>query len=438
MTQYNKDRRAFLKTLGKSVIGVSAAGLLTAPYLAYGANQRVVVVGGGTGGATVAKYLLRNDPSLNITLIEKNASYVTCYMSNEVLSGERDLESLRFNYSTLQGRGVTVVQDEVIAIEPDNQQVRTQGGQVFAYDRCIVAPGIDFKFETIAGYDAQIAETIPHAWKAGQQTQTLRDQLAAMQDGGTVVIAAPPNPYRCPPAPYERASQIAHYLKQHKPQSKVIILDPKSSFAKKAQFEEAWTKLYGYGSGNAMIEWVSGDNLAGVVSLDAGSNSVTTEFGDEVQADVLNIIPAQKASPIAFAADLTDSTGWCPVNPQTFESTKHANIHVIGDACTASALPKSGYAANSEAKVCAAAVVSLLNGNTVANPSFSNGCYSVVGENYGISVVAVYRLSDDGQLVEQVPNSGGTSPLNASDWEHKLALQQAHSWYNNFTQDVFH
>ena len=428
------DRRNFLKQLAASSF-ILASGL---PTLVQGAQKRVVIVGGGTGGATAAKYLLRNDASIQVILIEKNASYLTCYMSNEVLGGERELESLRFNYDALKARGVTVVQDEVIAIEADTQQVRTQSGQTYRYDRCIVSPGIDFRFDTVAGYDATIAATsIPHAWKAGQQTLDLRAQLEAMDNGGTVVIAAPPNPYRCPPAPYERASQIAHYLKQHKPNSKVIILDPKTAFAKQAQFEEAWTSLYGYKSSNAMIEWHSGEEDAGVVAVDASNKTVTTAFGDRYSADVLNIIPAQKAGSIAFSADLTDDTGWCPINRQTFESERQANIHVIGDACTANALPKSGYAANSEAKVCAAAVAALLNGQQVASPSFSNGCYSVVGTDYAISILAIYRLSDDGKSIEKIPNSGGTSALNLSAKQHRLALQYAHSWYKNFTHDIF-
>ena len=428
------NRRNFLKQLMLSGFFLSSS----LPKITYGVQKRVVIVGGGTGGATAAKYLLRNDASIQVILIEKDASYLTCYMSNEVLGGERELDSLRFGYDRLKARGVTVVQDEVIAIEADTQQVRTQTGQTYHYDRCIVSPGIDFRFDTIAAYDAQIAATsIPHAWKAGQQTLDLRAQLESMKDGGTVVITAPPNPYRCPPAPYERASQIAHYLKQHKPKSKVIILDPKTSFAKQAQFEEAWTTLYGYNSTNSMIEWHSGAEDAGVVAVDVATKTVTTAFGDRYSADVLNIIPAQKAGSIAFAADLTDDSGWCPINRQTFESERQANIHVIGDACSANALPKSGYAANSEAKVCAAAVAALLNGQQVASPSFSNGCYSVVGTDYAISILAIYRLSDDGQSIDKIPNSGGTSALNASPEKHKLALQYAHSWYNNFTADIF-
>lgn len=430
----NVNRRHFLKTL---VGSAALAGFGLAPTIGKAATAKVVIIGGGTGGATVAKYLRMLDSQLDVTLIERNPTYTTCYMSNEVLSGERTLESLQFGYDGLKAHGVHVVYDDVISIDPAGQSVLTQGGQTYVYDRCVVSPGIDFRYDTIEGYDATTANSIPHAWKAGEQTTLLRNQLHAMDDGGTVLIAAPPNPFRCPPAPYERASQVAHYLKQYKPNSKVIILDPKTSFAKKSLFEEAWSELYGYGTDDALLEWVSGDNAAGVVSVDSGSMTLTTEFGDNVSGSVLNVIPAQKAGAIAFTADLTDETGWCPVDRLTFESTRHTNIHIIGDASRADSLPKSGFAANSEAKVCAAAIVALLNGNTPESPTFANGCYSVVGEGHAISIVAVYRLSDDGQRIESIPGSGGMSPSNASEAERLLDVKYAHGWYNNFTQDVF-
>ncbi|MEZ5534966.1 MAG: NAD(P)/FAD-dependent oxidoreductase [Thiolinea sp.] len=430
----NMTRRNFLQTLAAGA-GTSLAGF---PLLSFGAGKRVVVIGGGTGGATVAKYLRRADSSIQVTLIEKNPQYITCYMSNEVLGGGRTIDSLTFDYSGLRAYGVNVVQDEVTGIDAQSKTVYTASGTTYVYDRCVVSPGIDFRYDEIAGYDAQVAETIPHAWKAGAQTLTLRAQLEAMNDGGTVVIAAPPNPYRCPPAPYERASQIAHYLKQHKPASKVIILDGKTSFAKQALFEQAWTSLYGYGSDNALLEWWSGSSSAAqVVAVDAATTTVTTEFGDMVQANVLNVIPPQKAGALAFTAGLTDGTGWCPVNKQTFESAIIPDIHVIGDACIADALPKSGFAANSEAKVCAAAIAALLNDQEVPNPAFSNGCYSVVGEDYAISILGIYRLSDDGKTIAGVPGSGGPSSTGATDFERKVDVQYAYGWYDNFTRDVF-
>jgi len=430
----NIRRRTFLKTL----VAGAAVGTLGFPMLGKAANQRIVVIGGGTGGATVAKYLRRLDNTLDVTLIEKNAIYTTCYMSNEVLSGDRTLESLQFNYDGLKAHGVKIVTDEVTGIDYDAGLVLTKGGISYPYDRCVVSPGIDFRYDQIAGYSEADIETVPHAWKAGQQTLVLRDQLKAMPNGGTVVIAAPPTPYRCPPAPYERASQIAHYLKQHKPNSKVIILDPKPSFTKQALFEQAWTELYGYKTDNALLEWWSGDaKAAGVVEVDVASKTAITQFGDRVQGAVLNVIPPQKAGKLAFDAGLVDATGWCPVNKLTFESTLHPKVHVIGDACMADSLPKSGFAANSEAKVCASAIHALLNGLDVESPSFSNGCYSLVGKDYAISVVGVYRLSDDGKLVESIAGSGGVSSTTATAQDRLFDASYAYSWYNNFTQDVF-
>lgn len=427
------ERRRFLK----QGLGLAGAAALGWPHIAAAVSGHIVVVGGGTGGATAARYLKRADPALRVTLIERDASYLTCYMSNEVLGGDRALETLRQGYDGLRAAGVEVITDEVTALDPVARQVRTAGGRTLGFDRCIVSPGIDFRWDSIAGYDATVAETIPHAWKAGPQTLTLRAQLEAMPDGGTVVIAAPPNPYRCPPAPYERASQIAHYLKQHKPASRVLILDPKTAFAKQSAFEQAWRALYGYGTAAAMIEWRSGADLSRVVELDAASRSVRTEFGDLVSADVLNLIPAQQAGPIAFAADLTDPSGWCPVDPMTFESTRYPYIHVIGDACTAPALPKSGVAANSEAKACAAAIAALQAGQAVPNPSFFNTCYSVVGTDYAISVLAVYRLADDGRSIQPIPGAGGLSPADASGRHRRMELEYAHSWYENFTREIF-
>lgn len=429
----NHTRRTLLKTLAAG----AAFSTLGFPAILRAAGQRIVVIGGGTGGATVAKYLRLLDATLDVTLIEKNAIYTTCYMSNEVLSGERTLESLQFNYEGLKAHGVKIVIDEVTTIDYEAQLVRTKGGINYPYDRCVVSPGIDFRYERIDGYSLEVSEQIPHAWKAGPQTLLLRDQLQAMPNGGTVVLAAPPNPYRCPPAPYERASQIAYYLKQHKPNSKLIVLDPKPSFTKQALFEKAWTELYGYKTDNALLEWHSADQASGVVGIEVATKTAITEFGDRFPAAVLNIIPPQKAGKLAFDADLVDSTGWCPVNKLTFESTRHPKVHVIGDACMADSLPKSGFAANSEAKVCASAIHALLNGLEPESPSFSNGCYSLVGKDYAISVVGVYRLSNDGKVIESIAGSGGTSALNPTAQDRLFDASYAYSWYNNFTQDVF-
>jgi sulfide dehydrogenase [flavocytochrome c] flavoprotein subunit len=427
-------RRSFVKGAGAA----TAIGMIGTPYIALGASKKVVVVGGGTGGATAAKYLRMADPDIEVTLIEANKNYYTCYMSNEVLGGDRSIDSIKFGYSGLSNHGVNVVHDVVTDIDVGAKVVKTEGGKSFNFDRCIVAPGIDFKWETIEGYDDKVAEDIPHAWKAGSQTITLRKQLEAMKDGGTVVIAPPPNPFRCPPGPYERASQIAHYLKQHKPKSKILILDAKPKFSKQGLFEQGWKALYGYETDNSMIEWRSsaqGSNDNAVVKVDAGSRSVTTGFEDTVKADVLNVIPAQKAGRIAVLAGLTDESGWCPINLHTFESTLHKNIHVIGDASIATGMPKSGYAANSEAKVCAASVAALLKGQEPGIPSYVNTCYSIVGKDWGISVAAVYRLAEDGSKITSV--SGGLTPTDATPEMRAREVAYAHSWFTNITNDIF-
>ncbi len=434
MSKMKITRRGFVKGVGAA----SAIGMLGTPYLVLGASKKVVVVGGGTGGATAAKYLRLADPTIEVTLIEANKDYYTCYMSNEVLGGERNIDSIKFGYSGLGKHGVKVVHDVVTGIDAKAKAVKTQGGQTFNYDRCIVAPGIDFKWETIEGYDSKVAETIPHAWKAGSQTMTLRMQLETMADGGTVVIAAPPDPFRCPPGPYERASQIAHYLKAHKPKSKILILDAKPKFSKQGLFVQGWKDLYGYETDKSMIEWRSsaqGSNDNAVVKVDASSRTVTTGFDEQIKADVLNIIPAQKAGAIAFAAGLTNDSGWCPINLHTFESSLQAGIHVIGDASIAKGMPKSGYAANSEAKVCAASVAALLKGEEPGTPSYVNTCYSIVGDDYAISVAGVYRLAQDGSEIVQV--SGGLTPADATPDMRAREVQYAYSWFTNITNDIF-
>jgi len=424
------NRRDFVKAAGTA----TAVGMVGMPYIALGASKKVVVVGGGTAGATAAKYIRRLDPAVEVTIVEANPEYYTCYMSNEVLSGERELDSLKFGYDGLKGHGVNVVIDTVTGIDPDKKEVKTKGGKTLAYDRCIVSPGISF-VDKIEGYNEAAHEKMPHAWKAGPQTKLLRDQIVAMKDGGTVVICAPPNPFRCPPGPYERASQIAHYLQKNKPKSKVIILDNSSKFSKQGLFIQGWKKLYGYETDKALIEWRPGPDNA-VVSVKAAENMVVTSFGDEIKADVVNVIPPQRAGDIATQAGLTDDSGWCPVDQKTFESTLKKGIHVIGDACIAGAMPKSGYAANSQAKVCAAAVADLLNDATPGTPSYINTCYSIVGTDYGISVAAVYKLGDDGKIAG-VKDSGGVTPMDASPDHLKREVAYAYSWYNNITKDVF-
>ena len=423
-------RREFLKATGV----VTAAGLVGIPYIARAAGKKVVVVGGGTGGATAAKYIKMADAGIDVTLIEPNDAYYTCYMSNEVLSGDRTIDSIRFGYDGLKAHGVNVVHDSATGIDAGAKKVTTAGGQTFDFDRCIVSPGISFKWDAIEGYDEETAESIPHAWKAGSQTVTLRGQLEAMDDGGTVIIVAPPNPFRCPPGPYERASQIAHYLTQHKPKSKVLILDPKDKFSKQGLFTGAWTKLYGFGTDNSMITWVSGAAGGKVSAIDAATKTAMGEV-EEFKADVLNVIPPQKAGKIAADAGLTNDSGWCPVDLATFESTIAPGVHVIGDASVATGMPKSGYAANSQAKVAAAAIVALLKGEEPGTPSYVNTCYSIAGKDYAFSVAAVYQLAQDKSSIVSV--AGGLTPGDASAEQFKREVLYAHSWFQNITSDIF-
>ncbi|MBK1701081.1 FCSD flavin-binding domain-containing protein [Thiococcus pfennigii] len=426
------NRRDFLKTTGAA----SAVGLFGLPNLALGATGKVVVVGGGTGGATAASYLKQLRSSLDVTVIEPNEHYYTCYMSNEVIGGVRPLEGILVGYDGLRARGVNVVHDKAAAIDPDKKVVKTAGGQEFPYDRCIVAPGIDILYDRIEGYSEAASQVMPHAWKAGEQTRLLRGQLEAMEDGGTVIIAPPENPFRCPPGPYERASQIAQYLKRHKPKSKVIILDAKAGFSKQGLFIQGWERLYGYGTDKALIDWQRGPE-SGVVRVDPDEGLVETYFGDQIKGAVINIIPPQRAGQIAQVAGLADASGWCPVDVKTFESKLQPGIHVIGDACIASDMPKSAYSANSQGKVAAAAVVMLLAGQEPQTPAYLNTCYSLVGEDYGISVSAVYKMAADGSKIASVPDSGGVTPMDAPDWALAREAAYAHSWYNNIVADTF-
>ena len=417
------SRRDVLKLAGVA----TAAGLVARPAFSQSPGH-VVVVGGGFGGATAAKYLRR--AGVDVTLIEKNPTFATCPFSNTVLGGINEIDSITHGYDGLAGHGVQVVQDTVTRINATNKSVSLQGGTAVSYDRLVLSPGIDFKWGEIEGYDEAAATTMPHAWKAGAQTELLRRQLIAMDDGGVVGIAPPANPFRCPPGPYERASLIAHYLKTHKPASKVLILDAKDSFSKKGLFEAGWAELYG-----DMIEWVPFSQGGNVARVDPATMTVYTDF-DTHQVDVANIIPAQRSNRLVDTAGLADGGDWCPINQLTFESTVQPGIHILGDASIAGAMPKSGFSANAQAKVCAAAIAALLRGDEPPSPSFINTCYSLVGPDYGISVAAVYRLNEEGSIAG-VQGAGGVSPGDANAEFRKMEAEYARGWYASITADMF-
>jgi sulfide dehydrogenase [flavocytochrome c] flavoprotein chain len=426
------SRRRFLKALGAG--GAASALAACAPMPAErAAGAHVVVIGGGSGGATAAKYLRRFDPDIRVTLIEPNATYHTCYGSNWVLGGLRRMEDIAHTYGALQDKhGVTVIQDRVTTIDHNTNRVTLAGGQTLSYDRLVVSPGIDFNWEAAAeGMSAATAEQMPHAWKAGPQTQILRRQLEAMPDGGVFVMVAPGNPFRCPPGPYERASMVAHYFKTHKPRSKVLILDNKENFSKQGLFMAGWKENYG-----DMIEWVPSSQGGQVERVDVASKTAISDGGlNRFQADVLNYIPPQRAGEIAQIAGLTNETGWCPVNQVTFQSNIHPDIYVIGDASIAGAMPKSGHSANSQGKLVAAAIANNLKGLDPIAPSMVNTCYSLISPDWGISVAAVYRF-DDGSI-KGVEGAGGVSPGDADREFRSLEANYTRGWYNSITTDIW-
>jgi len=395
----------------------------------------VVIIGGGFGGATAAKTIKQLDPTIKVSLVEPNKLYFTCPGSNWVFANLTDLKSLAVSYQLLSNRyGINIIHDKVVSINTEKHFISLGDQQHISYDRLIVSPGIDFRWQTIDGLDQSTTHLIPHAWKAGLQTTLLNKQLQSMKNGGTVIICAPPNPYRCPPGPYERASMIACYFKQHKPKSKIIILDPKTQFAKQDLFIKGWKKHYGFGTDKSMIEWHSiPDNP--IINIDVKNKRIETDFGDIFNADVINYIPAQKAATIAQTAELCDQSGWCPVNPVNSESTIHPNIHIIGDASIQSPIPKSAFAANAEAKICAFAIVNSLKEIALNQPVWINTCYSLITADQGISVAMVYKLNQSGKITK-VEGSGGVTP----NTDHKtLALEALHAkqWLKTIVSDSF-
>ncbi|HLV76510.1 MAG TPA: FAD-dependent oxidoreductase, partial [Marinobacter sp.] len=354
----NSSRRDLLKLMGAA----SALPLLGACSSLGGPSRkdlsaRVVVVGGGFGGATAAKYLKRNAPDLDVTLIEPNKVFYTCPFSNLVLAGMRTMDSISHNYNELRELGVRVVHTTAQDVDPVSRTVSLGDGSSIRYEKLLLSPGIDIRWNAIEGYDQAAAEQAPHAWKAGDQTRLLRRQIEAMDDGGVFVLTAPANPFRCPPGPYERASLVAHYLSQHKPRSKVLILDAKDNFSKQGLFMQGWKDVHG-----DRIEWVGLSGDGKVTRVDAGKREVETEFGTIHKASVLNVVPPQKAGFIADRAGVTNESGWVPVDPVTFESTQVKDIYVVGDATIAAPMPKSGFAANAQGKVAAAAIIAALEG----------------------------------------------------------------------------
>ncbi len=419
------SRRTVLAFSGAATV----APVIGAPALAQNA-PRVVVIGGGFAGATAARALRRTLPAAStVTLVEPAPTYVACPFSNEVIVGLRSLSAQEFGYDGVGGDGVMVARQAASAVDPRARTVTLGDGRILPYDRLVMAPGIDLRFDALPGYTEAAVQAMPHAWKAGEQTALLASQLDAMPDGGTVVISAPENPFRCPPGPYERASLIAHYLKAKKPRSKLLLLDAKDAFSKQKLFQSAWAAFY-----PGLLEWVSLSDGGKVTEVDPATRTFVTDFGSH-RADVANVIPPQRAGRIAAAAGVADRTGWCPIDPVTFESTLQPGIHVIGDAAIAGAMPKSAFSANAQAKACAVAVTEVLEGRAPAQPKLINTCYSLVAPDYGISIAGVYVPK--GGLLADVDGAGGVSPLDALPSFRAQEASYANAWYRTITAEVF-
>ena len=409
-------------------VAVSAAMLaFPHPSLAQSA-PRVVVIGGGFGGSACARALKRIEPKLTVTLVEPSPTFTACPLSNEVIAGLREIDAQQFRYDRIAADGINVIAQAAAKIDSQARTVTLADGTSLAYDWLVLSPGIDLRFDALEGYDEAASTKMPHAWKAGEQTLLLRRQLEAMDDGGLVVLAVPASPSRCPPAPYERASLIAHYLKSRKPRSKVLILDAKDTFSQQKLFENAWKELYG-----GMIERVALSQGGRVTSVDSATNKIVTEFGDYTAA-VANVIPPQKAGRIAEIAGAADKTGWCPIDPVTFASKLVPNVHVIGDACLGGGIPKSASAANAQGKACAAAIVNLIAGKAPQTPRLTGICYNTVAPDYAFSLAGIYLPKGD---IFAEAEGNATSLVDAPREVRAREAEEAQTWYKTITADAF-
>lgn len=423
----NLNRRTTLKTIGAASMATTLAACATQNSVhSTSSLGHVVIVGGGFGGATAAKYIrLWSEGKIAVTIIERQAAFISCPMSNLVIGGSRKIEELTSGYEGLTKLGVTVIQDEVTGVDSVLRNVTLLSGKKIAYDRLILSPGVDFLFSEVAGLDATAQTTVLHAWKAGSQTVALRKQLEAMPDGGVMAISIPKAPFRCPPGPYERACQAAAYLKTTKPKSKVIILDANEDVqSKKGLFMKEWNGTY-----KGMIEY---RNNWEAKQVDAKTNTVESDLGDKLQANVLNIIPPMQAGFIAKTAGVINvNNKWCDVDWITMESKAVKNIHVLGDAVQiAPGMPKSGHMANQHGKVAAAAIVEIMNGRTPAPLTMANTCYSFVDAERVVHVSSVHRYDAEKRTMVTVAGSGGLS-IEANNLEGAYAWGWAQSIWSD-------
>ena len=416
------DRRNF--------IGSSAAiaAALSAPTVMASGKPRVVVVGGGAGGATAARYIAKDSKgAIDVTLVEPTRSYYTCFFSNLYIGGFRTLDSIGHSYGNLATEyGINVVHDWAVGIDRGAKTVSLAGGSTLNYDRLILSPGIDFIDGSVEGWTINAQNKMPHAYKAGSQTELLKAQIEAMPQGGIFAMVAPPNPYRCPPGPYERISMTAHLLKAKNPTAKIIVADPKPKFSKMGLFQEGWGNHY-----SGMIDWIGSEFGGGNVSVDPDAMTVTID-GEVTKVDACNVIPAMKAGRICEIAGITEGN-WAPVSGHTMQSRIDENIHVLGDASAQGDMPKSGYSANSQAKVAAMAVRGALTGSKVFPAKFSNTCWSLIDTNDGVKVGATYEATDEkiAKIDGFVSKTGEAADLRKATYEESIG------WYSGITADMF-
>ena len=417
------NRRAFLGTTAAASLALAAPMVRAAGH----AKPRVVVVGGGAGGATAARYIAKDSKGeIDVTLIEPTRKYYTCFFSNLYLGGFKQIDDIGHTYGGLAAGGVNVVHDWAVGVDREAKTVALAGGGSVPYDKLILSPGIDFVDGAVEGWDVSAQNAMPHAYKAGSQSELLKAQLESMPDGGVFAMVAPPNPYRCPPGPYERVSMVAHYLKNNNPTAKIIVADPKPKFSKMGLFQEGWANHY-----EGMVDWIGEEFGGGNVSVDPNAMTVSID-GEVTKVDVCNVIPAMKAGRIAELAGVTDGN-WAPVNAADMSTKADADIYVLGDASQQGDMPKSGFSANSQAKVCANAVRGALTGSKVFPAKFSNTCWSLITTNDGVKVGATYEATAEkiAKVDGFISQTGETADV------RKATYEESEGWYSGITADMF-
>lgn len=421
------DRRDFL--IG---VGALAAGAALSPRAVYAqAKPRVVVIGGGPGGATAAKYLAKDSQgAIEVVLVEPKEAFTTCFHSNLYLGGLKSFAEITHRYEALVATyGIRHVRQWATAVDRDKREVVLGDGSRIPYDRLVLSPGIDLRYDSVPGWNKGAEEVMPHAWQAGPQTELLKRQLDAVPDGGLVVMIAPPNPFRCPPGPYERVSMMAHALKSSgRGRAKIIIIDPKETFSKQPLFQQGWARHY-----PDMIEWLGPKGHEGVKSVDPGTMTVTTGLARYTTCALVNVIPAQRAGRIAADAGLTNASGYCPINPETMKSLSDPNIAILGDAAIAGDMPKSAFSANSQAKVAAMVIRGELTGARTFPARYANTCWSMIAPEDTVKVGGRYEPKLD--KITAAETFISKTDENA---EYRKSVQAENiGWYAGITADIF-